>query len=89
MEIGSYFNLYLKYNNNNNNNPYIYNNNNCFFYISGRIGIKNILENINSKHKKKCLIPNYLCEESKYLPNRSTIYFHVYFLISGKKINNS
>ena len=49
MEIGSDYNLNIKFNKNK------------LFYFSGRIAITEILHKIN-KNNEKCLIPNYLCE---------------------------
>tara|TARA_B110000971_G_scaffold218047_1_gene256086 strand:+ start:2170 stop:3147 length:978 start_codon:yes stop_codon:yes gene_type:complete len=48
MEIGSDYNLNIKFNKNK------------LFYFSGRIAIKEILNKIK-KQNEKCLIPNYLC----------------------------
>ena len=56
MEIGSFYNMYF------NKNPFnikIQSEKKDLFFISGRIAIKYIIENLNCK---KCLIPNYLCE---------------------------
>jgi len=49
MEIGSDYNLNIKFDSNN------------LFYATGRIAIKKILKKIN-KNNEKCLIPNYLCD---------------------------
>lgn len=48
MEYGSTFNINMKKDKD-------------LFYVSGRVGIKNILNNV-LKNNDKCLIPNYLCE---------------------------
>ena len=60
MEYGSDFTiLYKKYNENNENNENI--NHKELYFLSGRIGIANILKNILYKNER-CLIPNYLCD---------------------------
>ena len=53
MEIGSNYKLNIKLNSKK------------FFYASGRIAIKNILNKV-IQDKEKCLIPNYLCDSIYY-----------------------
>ena len=36
------------------------------FFISGGVGIKNMLDNIIKDKNDKCLIPNYLCDSIFY-----------------------
>ena len=53
--VGSFYNMYFK------KTPFdieIHSNKGDLFFISGRVAIKYILENLGCK---KCLIPNYLC----------------------------
>jgi uncharacterized protein YeeX (DUF496 family) len=60
MEYGSDFTIsYKKNNKHNNNNKNI--NHKELYFLSGRIGIANILKNILHKNER-CLIPNYLCD---------------------------
>ena len=58
MEIGSKYNIFFK-------QDFFkieklpFNQNNTLFFVSGRIAIKYIINQLNIK---KCLIPNYICE---------------------------
>jgi hypothetical protein len=61
IEIGSFFQLSLDLNINRliyNYNKFSKNN----FFISGRVGIKYIINNLKKKNINKYLLPNYLCE---------------------------
>lgn len=61
-EIGSFFELSFNLNYNKFISNYYKYSKNYFFFISGRVSIKYIINNLKKKNINKYLIPNYLCE---------------------------